>query len=119
MKILQENVSKQELKEFLYYGMSYEDKQLFLSIIQNNKDDSNKNEFISLKEIARIITIYKESEDYKNKIKYLHNLHDYVYNVEFSSKNKNKDNEQDNTSCFNENNILILEKNRNNNGQEL
>ena len=32
MKILQENVSKQELKEFLYYGMSYEDKQLFQQV---------------------------------------------------------------------------------------
>lgn len=32
MKILQENVSKQEVKEFLYYGMSYEDKQLYQQV---------------------------------------------------------------------------------------
>ena len=32
MKILQENVSKQEVKEFLYYGMSCEDKQLYQQV---------------------------------------------------------------------------------------
>lgn len=32
MKVLQENVSKQEVKEFLYYGMSYEDKQLYQQV---------------------------------------------------------------------------------------
>ena len=32
IKILQENVSKQEVKEFLYYGMSYEDKQLYQQV---------------------------------------------------------------------------------------
>ena len=84
--------------EFSYSNLIldlYEENKKLASFVKdnyyfnNNKDDSNKKEFISLKEIARIITIYKESEDYKNKIKYLHNLHDYVYNLEFSSKNKN------------------------------
>ena len=40
MKILQENVSKQEVKEFLYYGMSYEDKQLYQQV-----NDSQANIF--------------------------------------------------------------------------
>ena len=32
MKILKENVSKQEVKEFLYYGMSIEDKHLYQQV---------------------------------------------------------------------------------------
>ena len=32
IKVLQENVSKQDLKEFLYYGMSYDDKQLYQQV---------------------------------------------------------------------------------------
>ena len=32
IKVLQENISKQELKEFLYYGMSYDDKQLYQQV---------------------------------------------------------------------------------------
>lgn len=32
IKILEKNVEKQELKEFLYYGMSYDDKQLYQQV---------------------------------------------------------------------------------------
>ena len=83
--------------EFSYSNLIidlYEENKKLVSFVKdnysfnNNKDDTNKNEFISLKEIAEIITIYKESEDY-NKIKYLHKLIYYEYNLKLSSENKN------------------------------
>ena len=55
----------------------------------NHNDDINKKEFISLMEIREIVRNIKKTEEYENKINYLQNIYNYVYNNEFNSQNKN------------------------------
>ena len=55
----------------------------------NHNDDINKKEFISLMEIREIVRNIKKSKNYENKIAYLQQIYNYVYNNEFNSDNRN------------------------------